>query len=424
MKTRSKKRAVTLILSAFAIVLVLLMVPTLLVPAEHKSPLTTESETVNEETTDILEEPEVEEEDRESSAIELVEKDEVMLNNALAYGEPGLGCDFTEKVVSYGTGVVFIYKMADDTSEKLGAMLTKNEAKIIAITPGWTKVSFKGMVGYVKNREVLFGLEALSVASENGKEEILLTQKEVNVYSTCAEDELLFVLSDAKGVEIISESDGYFEIQHNNGRGYVKNNDIKSTYVLDEAMSMEEYENYLEELRKAEELRKKKEEEERKRKEREAAIQAGLNKYIPTTQGESFNLSTEELWLLACIIKYESGWEPYEGKLAVANVVLNRYKTIGSMSGVIYAKNQFSGVADGNGNPSAYFKNNYLDKPLEYRLTSAHAEECMKAAIEAASGVNNIGNYKFFIGIKIAQFDKYTNYKIIGNHCFYDKWVK
>lgn len=101
--------------------------------------------------------------------------------------------------------------------------------------------------------------------------------------------------------------------------------------------------------------------------------------------------SDEEVWLLACIIDWEAGSESYEGKLAVANVVLNRVKSGkwgSSITSVIYAPKQFSGVSDGNGNPSAKFA---------ARLSSGPNQACIQAAKEALSGVNNVGNYTFSV---------------------------
>ena len=121
----------------------------------------------------------------------------------------------------------------------------------------------------------------------------------------------------------------------------------------------------------------------------------------------------EEVWLLACIIDWEAGSESYEGKLAVANVVLNRVKSGkwgSSIISVIYAPKQFSGVSDGNGNPSAKFA---------ARLSSGPNQACIQAAKEALSGVNNVGNYTFFRSLSIANYSSYDSYMIIGSHCFY-----
>ena len=45
--------------------------------------------------------------------------------------------------------------------------------------------------------------------------------------------------------------------------------------------------------------------------------------------------------------------------------------------------------------------------------------ECLKAAMAALSGENNIGNYTYFRALQVANLGAYSSYTIIGNHCFY-----
>ena len=100
--------------------------------------------------------------------------------------------------------------------------------------------------------------------------------------------------------------------------------------------------------------------------------------------------------------------EPYEGKLAVANVVLNRMKQGygNSISEVIYARGQFSGANTG---------------ALASRLAKGPNDECVRAAQEALSGVNNIGDYIFFIALRKANYSSDSEYPSIGGHCFYKR---
>ena len=95
----------------------------------------------------------------------------------------------------------------------------------------------------------------------------------------------------------------------------------------------------------------------------EERIQAVISRTISGTDisyNSTMSVSNEEIYLLACIIDWEAAYEPYEGKLAVANVVLNRVRSSNypnSITGVIYQKSQFSGASDGAGGPSAKFQN-------------------------------------------------------------------
>jgi spore germination cell wall hydrolase CwlJ-like protein len=89
--------------------------------------------------------------------------------------------------------------------------------------------------------------------------------------------------------------------------------------------------------------------------------------------------------LLANLIYCEAGSEPYEGKLAVGAVVINRVLSSvypDSVVGVIYQNKQFSPVSSG-------------------RLALALAEnkassDCYRAADEAMKGYSNVGNCVYF----------------------------
>lgn len=113
--------------------------------------------------------------------------------------------------------------------------------------------------------------------------------------------------------------------------------------------------------------------------------------------------------LIAQLIYAEARGEPYEGKVAVGNVVMNRVKkwsksvhdTIYAHSGSTY---QFTPAKTGaiNNNPS---------------------QECIKAATEALLGAKPVGNCMYFINPKTnpnAWHAKHrTLYKQIGSHAFY-----
>ena len=89
--------------------------------------------------------------------------------------------------------------------------------------------------------------------------------------------------------------------------------------------------------------------------------------------------------ILANIIYCEAGAEPYEGKLAVASVVINRVRSSkfpDSVVGVVYQRNQFSPVGSGR-----------MDLALAADKANA---ACYQAADEAMQGTTNVGNCVFF----------------------------
>ncbi len=108
-------------------------------------------------------------------------------------------------------------------------------------------------------------------------------------------------------------------------------------------------------------------------------------------------------YLLANLIYCEAGGEPYEGKLAVGAVVINRMLSSvypNTVLGVIYQKNQFSPVRSGR---------------LELALTNNKATaDCYRAAEEAMAGMSNVGNCVYFR----TPVEGLTGISI-GGHIFY-----
>jgi len=72
--------------------------------------------------------------------------------------------------------------------------------------------------------------------------------------------------------------------------------------------------------------------------------------YIKKTEPSDLEQYKKDLDLLARLISSEAGNEPYMGKLAVGNVVMNRVKSSrfpNSIEGVVYAQGQFCVVRNG-----------------------------------------------------------------------------
>lgn len=123
----------------------------------------------------------------------------------------------------------------------------------------------------------------------------------------------------------------------------------------------------------------------------------------------SYTLSQADIRLLQKIVMAEAEGEPYPGKIAVANVVLNRLRSANfpdTIKDVIYQKRQFSPVANGR------LKRVTPDK------------ESIRAVNAALSGVKEVSDDTYyFLSLKLAQdltvhhTRKYA--KTIGNHTFY-----
>lgn len=136
-------------------------------------------------------------------------------------------------------------------------------------------------------------------------------------------------------------------------------------------------------------------------------------KVLPYEQKENatwkYKVSKDEMYLLEKIVMAEAEGEPYEGKLAVANVVLNRLRSSNypdTIHDVIYQKSQFSPVSNG-------------------RLKAVEPnEDCERAAKEAIQGIKAVpDDTLYFMNIKIAtdQTVNKTKKKVkkIGQHTFF-----
>ncbi|VYU17627.1 cell wall hydrolase [Clostridium tertium] len=122
-------------------------------------------------------------------------------------------------------------------------------------------------------------------------------------------------------------------------------------------------------------------------------------------------LTEEDLKLMAEIVYAESKGEPYEGKVAVASVILNRVLSPGfpnTIQEVILQPNAFSCVVNG-----------------EINVTPT--EECYSAVYDAIKGNDPTNEALFFYNPSIAtcswmQDVQKTNSKTIGQHLFFNTY--
>lgn len=122
------------------------------------------------------------------------------------------------------------------------------------------------------------------------------------------------------------------------------------------------------------------------------------------------NYTEEDLNWLSKLVHAEAEGESYEGKLAVANVILNRKKSDefpSTVKDVIFDNKhsvQFTPTIDG-------------------RINNTPNDDSVKAAKEALEGTNNAENAIFFLNPQIAQSNWISTNKVfafkIGEHHFY-----
>lgn len=269
---------------------------------------------------------------------------------------------FYNRALAITSPYLEVFSEASADSEIVGRLYENTVVDTEEVSDGWTLISSGNVRGYVQTQYLLFGEEAEAITTELDESQIL------------------------------------------------------TAYTVEEAEAKE-----AQEAAEAEAARKAAEEAEAARRAaeeaeaaRKAAIIANTIDGTEFTYNPTITLSDEEIWILACVIDWEAGTESYEGKLAVANVVLNRLRSGywgSTIQSVVYAKSQFSGVSNGSGSASTAFSNRLSTGP--------YYSDCMTAALAAISGTNNIGSYTSFRTVSSANLSSISNYVIIGSHVFY-----
>lgn len=126
------------------------------------------------------------------------------------------------------------------------------------------------------------------------------------------------------------------------------------------------------------------------------------------SKGTNLYVTKNDIHLMAQIVYGESCAEPYEGKVAVASVILNRLKDShfpNNIESVVKQKAAFSCL-----------KNN--------KINVTPNENCYKAVKDALNGKDPTNNAVFFYNPKIAtspwmKNTNKNNSKKIGNHVFF-----
>lgn len=317
---------------------------------------------------------------------------------------------------------VEVFAGADEASAVMGRIYTDGIVEAVEVASDWTKIHSGNLTGFVRTSTLCFESEAADIIGDSSEVTATVTVSAADVYSSANTGTVIRTAENGETFTAVGKCGNYIAVILEDAKVYIAANDVAVDYGLEQGYTNEEAEakEAAEEAARvaAEEARLKAEEEARRAAEEAAAAEAARIAQAMQSVSVSYNptmeVSNEEVWLLACIIDWEAAWESYDGKLAVANVVLNRVRNpryADTITGVIYARSQFSGVSDGNGNPSAAFAARLSSGPRN--------SECMEAAMEALSGVNNIGSYTSFRAQYVANFSAYSSYTIIGNHVFF-----
>lgn len=292
--------------------------------------------------------------------------------------------EWQDKVMADVEDFLCIREKGDADAAILGKLYPTSVATVVKEGKTWTKIKSGSVKGYVKNEYLLFGSEAYENAKKVCKKYAYVQTDGLRVRSEADEDAKVLAVAD-KGDKLeynkkAEKADGWVAVTVSAGNGYVSADYVKVKLGTTEAVSIEE------------ELKAQKEKE---------AKAAKANASSVATKNAPTSASVDDATLLAAIIQCEAGSEPYEGKVAVGAVVLNRMRSgrwPNSISGVIYQRGQFGPVSNGS---------------LARALSGSISSSCKNAAAEALAGSDPTGGRMFF------HRANGRDGLIIGNHVFY-----
>ena len=313
--------------------------------------------------------------------------------------------------ISTASSYVNIREEANTDSKILGKLYKDNAAHILKAKGDWLYIASGNVKGYVKAEYVKDGLTQEELAAY-GTIVATVNTDGLNVREkTSTDSKRVDVVYLGETYPVLKQNDEWvkIDIEDDGVKGFVKAEYVEVTMSFSEAISIEE-ENA---LRKAEEDAKRAEEAKKAAANAASSGSSSKGASVETVYGSSTAYSSDELKLLATLVHSEAGNQSYEGKLAVANVVLNRVKSSkypNSIYKVIYQSGQFSVASSGS-------LQKQLDQYSNYNSSSQRLS--IQAAKDALAGVNNVGNRLYFNRYSKSLANSHSNGLKIQDHLFW-----
>ena len=320
---------------------------------------------------------------------------------------------WNNKAVSNIEGESAIYLEESEESSIVGKLYTNTIVDVEEKGEIWSKVSSGEVVGYIKNEVLAFGSTAVERANAVCPEHAVIEQEGVQLKTLPEESAEVKTTAEVGAQYLVVEDEGQWLVLKDSDETnvYVSKDQVSITRNSQTAKTVEQIAAEEEAARKAAEeaarkaaeeeaARKAAEEEAARKAAEEAAAEEAAAKKAATEQKSAMAASADDRTLLAAIIYCEAGSEPYEGKVAVGAVVLNRVRSgryPNSIRGVIYQKGQFGPASTGK-----------LDRVISSGKTT---QACFDAADAALAGANPIGDCLHF-------GNGNSGYKI-GSHYFH-----
>ena len=329
--------------------------------------------------------------------------------------------EFDGKFIAKIDDTLNIRKEASTDSDIVGKLFDGNVGDVLETDGDWVKISSGDVTGYVNSDYILTGKDAETYAADYKKVIGTVTDDTVRVRAEKSTDsDILELVARDTVLPVEKQDKDWVQVTlANDVTGYIAADYITVAESYEYAMTIDDYTAMVDaETQKTIEVASAEEPADQ-----EASEPEIMSVEEPTTESETTEAPTTEeatteapsvdpsqyddAYLLACLVSMEAGYEPYEGQLAVANVVLNRVKSGSwgsSISSVIYAPNQFP-MATGS--------------VMQGYLQNGPLSTAQQAADDALAGNNNIGSFMSFLNVNYIDTDSLSDYTVIGNHCFY-----
>ncbi len=260
-------------------------------------------------------------------------------------------------VMANVSSVMNVREEPDEEGVKVGVLYKDCGGKILDRQNGWTKIQSGDLIGWAKDEYLLFDDDAEALANDVGKQIVTSNDSALNVRKEASSDaEVLGVLTENTFVDLIEDTgDGWITVDYNDETGYVQSEYVTTSFKIDQG-----------ETNAAIKLRK------------EAEKKAALTKNRGAVSADA-----DEVKLLAALIQCEAGNQPYEGKVGVGAVVLNRVKSgayPNSIYGVIYASGQFTPALNGTV-ANVYNSGRIYDSNLQAAQAAINGETTVGSAL-------------------------------------------
>ena len=318
-----------------------------------------------------------------------VKKDTVTKKGSVA------GISYDKLVMANVEEAVNVRSEASETSNLIGKFYKECGGEILERKNGWTKVKTGTLTGWIKDTYLLFGDEAVKLAETAVTKTATSKTSSLRIREDKSTDsDVLELMAEGDKIEAINDDGEWVQVEFSDGEiGYVKSEYVTVKEALDCGESIEQ-------IKERENALKKEKEKADKVASSETSGQKAASG--AATNNGAIAGDVNDTLLLAALIQSESGYEPYQGQVAVGTVVMNRLRTgkYGtSIYSVIYAKGQFGPAGTGK------VASIYAQGPKQ---------SCIQAAQEAMSGVSYIGTATHFRSIKSG-----IPGIVIGNHVFW-----